>query len=175
MTTACVKLNHVFLNRTPDCYPEMRQSVKAVSSEREYHNVSRFEIVVSSLKSLSIELFARLRQASLLHRPLRRREHPVKKGFKIARKMTDAIETHVSSAPLSVSSACRTPDIARATLCRYRGYDPLVDMDVEPRPDTLSVTSSRRSTTRSENTRRSDTGPQTDFESVGYNKEKVTP
>ena len=47
--------------------------------------------------------------------------------------MTDAIETHVSSAPLSVSSACRTLDIARSTFYRYRGYDPFVDTNVELR------------------------------------------
>lgn len=47
--------------------------------------------------------------------------------------MTEAIETYVSSEPLSVSSACRTLDIARSTFYRYRSYDPFVDTDVELR------------------------------------------
>ena len=47
--------------------------------------------------------------------------------------MTEAIETYVSSEPLSVSSACRTLDIARSTFYRYRDYDPFIDTDVELR------------------------------------------
>ena len=47
--------------------------------------------------------------------------------------MTEVIETSRSSTPLSVTSACRTLDIARSTFYRYRSYDPFVDTDVELR------------------------------------------
>lgn len=47
--------------------------------------------------------------------------------------MTEVIETFGSSATLSVTSACRTLDIARSTFYRYRSYDPFVDTDVELR------------------------------------------
>jgi putative transposase len=47
--------------------------------------------------------------------------------------MTEVIETFGSSGTLSVTSACRTLDIARSTFYRYRSCDPFVDTDVELR------------------------------------------